>query len=159
MKPIPTMYKPKKQNRGGMILFVIIAIILLAIIYVLRDDSLEVEDYSNLASSSPQNAVLDEPGHFRDVHAIVLAYSSTVDQTDDDPFITASGEKVRDGIVANNCYAFGTMLIIDFKVYTVLDRMNERYGCEYFDIWMETRQEALDWGVKYIQVSVWHGGK
>ena len=44
------------------------------------------------------------------INVIVTGYSSTVAQTDNDPFITASGEIVRDGIVANNLLAFGTQI-------------------------------------------------
>ena len=37
----------------------------------------------------------------------LTAYSSSVDETDDTPFITASGKHVRDGIVATNFLPFG----------------------------------------------------
>jgi len=83
---------------------------------------------------------------------IVSAYNSEVGQTDDTPFITASGQHVRDGIVANNCLPFGTDVVIDGKLYEVQDRMNSRYSCEYFDIWMESKPEALRWGRKNIEV-------
>jgi len=43
---------------------------------------------------------------------VITAYSSTVDQTDDTPFITANGSFVRDGIVANNMLPFGTKIKI-----------------------------------------------
>src|SRR5438128_8379875 len=36
------------------------------------------------------------------------AYSSTRDQTDASPFVTASGTRVRDGIIAINGLKFGT---------------------------------------------------
>lgn len=88
------------------------------------------------------------------IKAIVSAYSSTVDQTDDTPFIMASGKHVYDGAIANNCLKFGEEVIIDRKVYTVEDRMNKRYGCEYFDIWMETREEALTWGRKDKEIII-----
>jgi len=89
------------------------------------------------------------------ITAIVTAYSSTVDQTNSDPFTTASGERVRDGIVANNCLPFGTKVLINDKEYEVLDRKNRRYGCEWFDIWQETREEALEWGVKRLVIKTY----
>lgn len=80
------------------------------------------------------------------VPVLLTAYSSTVDQTDADPFTMASGLRVYDGAVANNCLSFGTEIEIAGNRYEVQDRMNSRYGCEVFDIWMTSRQEALDFG-------------
>lgn len=82
----------------------------------------------------------------RVVEGTIYAYNSEVGQTDNDPFITASGQQVRKGIIANNCLKFGTVVRVDGKVYEVLDRMNSRYGCEVFDIWMESKAEAKQWG-------------
>ena len=80
------------------------------------------------------------------VSAIIYGYNSEINQTDDSPNITASGQKTRDGIVANNCLVFGTKIKIDNKIYEVQDRMNKKYGCEVFDIWFAKKQSALDWG-------------
>ena len=41
---------------------------------------------------------------------VMTAYSSTRDQPDGDPFTTASGAKVKDGIIAMNGVPFGTKL-------------------------------------------------
>jgi 3D (Asp-Asp-Asp) domain-containing protein len=87
----------------------------------------------------------------------VTAYSSTVDQCDDDPFITANGDWVYDGGIAANFLPFGTKVripeIYGDKVFTVNDRMNSRY---YYraDIWMETRQEAINFGLKTVTLEV-----
>lgn len=79
----------------------------------------------------------------------ITAYSSTPDQTDDTPFITASNTYVRDGIVATNMLPFGTKIKIPElygnKVFVVEDRMNRRYT-DRVDVWMETREEALQFG-------------
>ena len=40
--------------------------------------------------------------------AWVTAYSSTPEETDDTPFVTASGTSVRDGVIATNFLEFGT---------------------------------------------------
>lgn len=93
------------------------------------------------------------------------AYSSTPDQTDDSPFITAAGTYVRDGIVATNLidpltgrrYAFGTRIkipdVYGDKIFVVEDRMNSRY-IERIDIWFPTRQEALQFGKKTVVIEV-----
>jgi 3D (Asp-Asp-Asp) domain-containing protein len=86
------------------------------------------------------------------------AYSSTVDQCDGDPFTTASGTKVRDGIVAMNGLPFGTKIRIPShygdKIFTVTDRMNAKWGNKRIDIWMPTRNDAKQWGVRTVTVEI-----
>lgn len=89
---------------------------------------------------------------------VMTAYSSTRDQTDADPFTTASGQKVRDGIIAMNGVPFGTKVRIPekfgAKVFVVQDRMHQRYGSARADIWMKTRHDAKQWGVKRVKVEI-----
>lgn len=86
------------------------------------------------------------------------AYSSTVDQTDADPFTTASGAKVKDGIIAMNGMPFGTKVRIPShfgnKVFVVQDRMNSKWGTKRIDIWMPTRHAAIQWGVRTVTIEV-----
>ena len=90
--------------------------------------------------------------------ARLTAYSSTVDQCDGNPFITASGATVKDGIVATNCLPFGTRLkipsIFGDKIFTVQDRMSWRYGCAGVDIWFPDRASAMRFGKAYAEVFV-----
>ena len=87
---------------------------------------------------------------------IMTGYSSTVEQCDDTPFITASGERVREGIVANNCLPFGTIIETEEgEMLEVVDRMNKRYTCEYFDKWFPTTEEAIQHGVKEYKIKVY----
>jgi len=85
------------------------------------------------------------------------AYSSTVDQCDATPFITASGQHVRDGIIATNFLPFGTKVkipdVYGDKVFEVQDRMNARYQTRV-DVWMETRHEAIQFGLRQIEIEV-----
>jgi len=87
---------------------------------------------------------------------VVYGYSSTVEECDNDPFTTASGQQVRDGIVANNFYPFGTKVEIAGKVYEVQDRMNKKYGRDVWDIWFSDRQDAYDWGVRNLEVKIYN---
>ena len=82
------------------------------------------------------------------------AYNSEENQTDSDPFIMASGKWVYDGAVANNCLPFGTKIKVNGKVKVVEDRMNSRYGCEHFDIWMEKYDDAIAFGRKTMTYEV-----
>ncbi|MFA5228305.1 MAG: hypothetical protein WC446_00885 [Candidatus Paceibacterota bacterium] len=92
------------------------------------------------------------------VKVIITAYSSTVWQTDDTPFITASGTYVKEGIIANNMLPFGTEIKIPEyfgdKIFVVEDRMNKRKGPYWIDIWFETIEEAKEFGIKeaYIEI-------
>jgi len=89
---------------------------------------------------------------------VMTAYSSTRDQTDGDPFTTASGQKVRDGVIAMNDVPFGTKVRIPEKfgdkVFVVQDRMHQRYGSTRADMWMKTRHDAKQWGVKRVRVEI-----
>lgn len=92
------------------------------------------------------------------IKMVITAYSSTPDQTDDTPLITASGKTVADGIVANNMLPFGTKIRIPElygdKVFVVEDRMAKRKGNYHLDVWLQDTQEAIKFGadVTYIEV-------
>ncbi len=92
------------------------------------------------------------------IKVVVTAYSSTPGQTDDTPFITASGKYVGDGIIANNMLPFGTKVKIPAlygdKIFTVEDRMNKRMGNYRMDIWFPERAQAINFGVKTAEVIV-----
>jgi len=85
------------------------------------------------------------------------AYSSTPDQTDDTPFITARNTRVRDGIAAANFLPFGTEFRIPDlygdKIFVVEDRMNRRYW-HRVDIWFPEKQMAKEFGVKKIRIEI-----
>lgn len=91
----------------------------------------------------------------------ITAYSSTVDQTDDTPCITANGFDLcahdQENVIAANFLPFGTKVRIPEyygdRIFTVQDRMNARY---YYraDIWMKTRQAAIELGLVYTKLEV-----
>jgi 3D (Asp-Asp-Asp) domain-containing protein len=94
----------------------------------------------------------------RTLRLAVTAYSSTVDQTDSDPFTTASGTTVSDGTVAYNFLPFGTQVrfpdIFGDKIFIVEDRLNARAGPHLADIWMPTRSAAIHWGKRVIRMEI-----
>lgn len=79
----------------------------------------------------------------------ITAYSSSPDETDDTPNTTASQTRVRDGIVAANFLPFGTLIKIpEFfgdKIFVVEDRLHRRKKW-VVDIWMPSKEEALEFG-------------
>lgn len=94
---------------------------------------------------------------FTSMLVTTTAYSSTPDQTDDTPFITASGTQVREGVVAANFLPIGTVIRIPElygnRVFTVEDRMHPRKGYQV-DIWFPSKAEALRFGTKIITIEV-----
>lgn len=97
------------------------------------------------------NSFNPEPEKFQRIRAVITGYSSTLDQTDSDPFITAAGTIVRDGVVATNILSFGTKIklpeLYGDKIFVVEDRMHWSKGY-HIDVWFPTREEALQFGTK-----------
>jgi 3D (Asp-Asp-Asp) domain-containing protein len=87
----------------------------------------------------------------------VTAYSSTVDQCGADPFTTATGTQVRDGVIAANFLPMGTKVRFPDqfgnKIFVVEDRMAARYW-QRADIWMPTREAAKQWGVRHVRIEI-----
>lgn len=87
----------------------------------------------------------------------VTAYSSTPEQTDDSPFITANGTYVHDGVIATNFLPFGTKVRFPEysgdKIYTVEDRMAKK-NSHKIDIWMASYGQARQFGVQQLEFEV-----
>ncbi|MBI4022439.1 MAG: 3D domain-containing protein [Candidatus Andersenbacteria bacterium] len=89
------------------------------------------------------------------VRVLATAYSSTIDQTDASPFITASGTHVGPGVVAANFLPFGTRVRVGQQMYTVWDRLNERYNEMYIiDIWQPSRMQAIAFGARVVEMEI-----
>jgi len=87
------------------------------------------------------------------------AYNSMVWQCDDTPWITASGTRCREGVIAANFLPLGTKVMIEGfgnRVFIVEDRMNRRYT-NRIDIWMRTYSGALKFGRRQIKYYIVEG--
>ncbi|MBP7005807.1 3D domain-containing protein [Patescibacteria group bacterium] len=82
----------------------------------------------------------------------MTAYTSTVEECDADPFITADGSTVADGIIAANFLPFGTKVrmpeLFGDKVFVVHDRMNARYWYR-IDVWMNDQKAMRKFGIHH----------
>lgn len=87
----------------------------------------------------------------------VTAYSSTPEETDESPFITASQTEVRDGIVAVNFLPFGTKIripkVFGDKIFIVEDRMHRR-KTNYVDVWMNSKDSAKEFGIVKASIEI-----
>ncbi len=112
------------------------------------------------------SSALRSTGRSATVHS--TAYNSARGQTDATPFVTATGTRVRSGVVALSRdllgrFPYGTRLTIEDlsgrysgylrgRVFVVEDTMNVRIG-NTLDIWMGSRGEALSWGSRNVRIT------
>ncbi len=75
--------------------------------------------------------------------------------------ITASGDKVKYGMIALNWLPFGTNVYIkDLGIFVVKDRGSSRiFGSKtnhkkQLDIYMDSHKKAIDFGIKYKEVVI-----
>ncbi len=92
---------------------------------------------------------------------IVTAYSSSKDECDSSPCITADNfdlcKNNKENVVAVNWLKFGTKIRIPEyagnRIFTVQDRMNKRYS-NRLDIWMKNKKSAKNFGVKFYRIEI-----
>jgi len=117
-----------------------------------------IQENSLLPIAQPFNP---KPEKVRKMKVVITAYSSTEDQTDSDPFITAAGTQVRDEIIANNLLPFGTKVRIPElygdKIFIVEDRMSWVKGDYHIDVWFPDYWQALNFGAKRTYIEVLEG--
>lgn len=84
-------------------------------------------------------------------------FTSTVQECDSTPFITADGTRVRNGILAVsvdllNTFDYGDSVYIeDLGWFTIHDRMNGRWK-KRIDIWCEDTHTALQNGIQRKEI-------
>ncbi len=95
------------------------------------------------------------------MNVVATAYSPRVQETDSTPFITASGTRTRDGVIAANFLPFGTKVRLPGyfgdKIFTIEDRMNRRYTHAYphrIDILFEETKQAIHFGRQEITLEI-----
>tara|TARA_Y100000310_G_C20515850_1_gene731144 strand:+ start:212 stop:673 length:462 start_codon:yes stop_codon:yes gene_type:complete len=134
---------------GGLFLIVVILLSTLFLIVFAKEEE-PIQNSAKNTFYSWEAPLYQES----EIEARITAYTNRVGETDSTPDITASGQRVREGIVANNCLEFGTMVEIWGERYEVQDRMNSRYGCENFDIFTFDLEEAKRIGSRIANVKI-----
>jgi len=103
------------------------------------------------------------PEVYREVVGIVSAYTASEEETDSRPREMANGEEVFLGAIA--CppeLDFETRIVIEEKEYICSDRMAKKYRdmeVPHWDIYKETKSEALEWGRKEVSVFIYETKK
>ena len=110
-----------------------------------------------LLGQNPSNFFKSKPPQPKIYKVWVTGYSSTVEETDDDPFITASGIYVYKGIAAANFLPIGTAIripeVFADQIFVIEDRMHPKNNYKV-DIWFPDKQEAKEFGAKFTKVEV-----
>lgn len=112
------------------------------------------QNYPAMTVSSEQDPETQKP---RVIKILITAYSSSPEETDSTPLITASGNYVRPGVVAANFLPFGTRVrmpkIFGDKIFVVEDRLHERYN-DRIDVWFSTKEGALKFGQQISEIEI-----
>jgi 3D (Asp-Asp-Asp) domain-containing protein len=120
-------------------------------------------DFANTTNASyVVKASNEDKKIVKTVKVIATAYSSSWDETTGIPgvpgIVTASGKSVAPEIIANNGLPFGTEVrfpkLFRDKVFIVGDRLNERYGPDRVDFFMQSKQLAINFGVKNAEMEI-----
>ncbi len=168
------MFKPtfNKLARSQKFVFWLSVIALLEFIYprsvaaeigtALSQPEMDEQPVALVSSNQPEIVcklpeIADRPAR-KTLRATVTAYSSSIDETDSDPFTTASGAKTHSGIIAYNHLPFGTRIrfpeIYGDKIFVVEDRLRAGASRTHFDIWLPSKMEAKQWGVKTLVIEI-----
>lgn len=113
-----------------------------------------------LGRTKEERAKFDRCGSGRTFTARATAYSSTPDQTDSSPFHTATGTHVHWGTLAVNpqVIPYGCHVRISSfpgTVFTAEDTGGALLGrSDRVDIWFPTREEAIQFGVQSVKVTI-----
>lgn len=123
-----------------------------------QDEEVEKTVAQEASKSVAKNNSAEPKNQTKQIMVVVAtAYSSTPDQTDETPFVTAWNTNVRDGIIAANFLPFGTQIkipeIFGDKVFVVEDRMHKRFWYR-IDVWFPERQMAKEFGVKKVRIEI-----
>lgn len=112
------------------------------------------EDLTQITSLTAQTPL---EKNYRRLKVVVTAYSSTKDQTDETPFLTAANTQTRDGVIAANFLPLHSKIMIPEifgdKIFVVEDRMHERFK-DRIDIWFPDRDSARNFGLKVAAIQI-----
>lgn len=115
----------------------------------------QVQKITSRASTLPRTAATSTVASSDAITCKVTAYCSCKKCCGKTNGVTAAGTKATAGrtVAASSKYKIGTKLNIGGHIYTVEDRGGAINGNK-IDIYVNSHSEALQWGVRYLPVSV-----
>jgi 3D (Asp-Asp-Asp) domain-containing protein len=152
-KKLNTIYRKKALKYGPLMILGLFTFSLLAYHTALAIST----NPHTIGPAIPADFKINSEKTNKFIEVEITAYSSTEDQTDDTPFIAASGKHVYDGMVAANFLPFGTKIkipeLFGDKIFTVDDRMNKRYQ-NRVDIWYSETVDAIKFGIQKAKIEI-----
>lgn len=131
----------------------------------LQSQVLELLDQqSRLTDALLESGYTIQSGNHITVKVIATGYSSSIHETDDTPFTTASNTRTRLGVLAlsrdllkrytpDAPFSFGDRVHINgVGEFIVEDSMNARWD-NRADVWFPTREDALEFGVQEVYLT------
>lgn len=119
------------------------------------EESIVEEKKEETSKSVTTTTTIEKNGHKVQSLGVykITAYCSCAKCCGKTDGITASGTKVKAGrtIAAPSTFPFGTKIMINGHIYTVEDRGGAIKG-NRIDIYFDTHEEALQFGVKNIEI-------
>ena len=112
---------------------------------------------ANLTSSPVAMPAKDSTPETVKMTVVATAYTPRPEETDSTPDITASGRKIKEGMIAANFLPFGTKVKIGDDVYIVEDRMNSRYTNAvpaHIDIAFMSLTKARKFGKQTLEIEI-----
>jgi len=138
--------------------------VLIAIIILILFDIIILNMYQFNNSGAMLHRYVETSRDYKIEHtfrATVTAYSPTVDQCDDTPFLTAFQTPVRRGIIAvsrdiekeYHLNKGDKVAIENMGIFYFYDRMSSRWT-NRIDVFMWDRQDCLEFGIKELEISI-----
>ncbi len=145
----------------GLALVLFIAVLCVSTCIVVKGYAGPRSRIAPLTSIAPQSEVADQPEQWQTVRMRVTAYcpcSKCCGESADG--ITANGHRIRSGdtlAAADKKFSFGTEMIVpgynNDNPIEVLDRGGAIRGNK-LDVFFNSHRQALEWGVRYLDVKV-----
>lgn len=125
-----------------------------------QKEKIEFFQKENIALKQQVKSLDSKLRESRVLSVTVTAYSPRVQETDSDPFITASMQPVREGGIAvsrdlfYSGWVFGRKVYIEgYGIFVITDLMHER-KIQQIDIFRFNTNEALKFGRKTLRVAL-----
>ena len=116
----------------------------------------------SVSAEEPKTMLCESELEFRNLGEFKLtAYCACKQCCGKSDGITASGVKATEGVTVaadTSILPFGTKIFIDGHEYTVQDRGGAIKG-NRIDVYFDTHQEALDFGVQYKEIYILEGSE
>lgn len=130
-----------------------------------QTDPNDAADTSTSTIQEIVTATTSRPVALKTIRVDATSYTSSYEETDGTPELAADGTCTYFGMIAANFAPIGTKVripsIYGDKIFTVHDRMNQRYSYR-IDVWTADKKDMRQFGIKrglQVEVIEWGSGE